>query len=302
MKKLIALTLALSFCLILAACGGSSQQTYTPTNQTPSVPITTDPEATDPTVTVPTTEPTVTEPVTTEPATTEPTATEPTVTEPTTPAPTEPTVQQHSGLYIDGVSTDNVVRYFSEVCLDAEFSSTGNPTVIQKWVTPIIYKIHGTYTEQDLQVLSNFCAYLNSIPGFPGIRAASEQENGNLQIYFCTSDEMVDLMGSNYAGCDGGVTYWYHTATNDIYEATICIRNDIDQYVRNSVIKEEIYNGLGATQDTSLRSDSIIYSGYSTPQSLTAIDKLIITLLYHPNIRLGMNSTECETAIRNLYY
>ena len=70
----------------------------------------------------------------------------------------------------------------------------------------------------------------------------------------------------------------------------------------DSVILEEIYNGLGPIQDTDLRPDSIIYSGFSEPQSLTDVDELILKLLYHPQLLPGMNADECETVIRQLYY
>ena len=72
--------------------------------------------------------------------------------------------------------------------------------------------------------------------------------------------------------------------------------------MRNSVILEEIYNGLGPVQDTDLRPDSLIYSAYSTPQELTEIDELILKLLYHPDMVCGMNAQECEAVIRQLYY
>ena len=68
------------------------------------------------------------------------------------------------------------------------------------------------------------------------------------------------------------------------------------------MILEEIYNGLGPIQDTDLRSDSIIFSGYSTPQHLTAVDELLLRLLYHPQLTCGMDSAACQSAIRQLYY
>ena len=108
-------------------------------------------------------------------------------------------------------------------------------------------------------------------------------------------------MGNDFIGTDGGVTFWYNGA-NEIYSETIGYRTDISQEVRNSVILEEIYNGLGPIQDTNLREDSIIYSGYTTPQSLTAVDELILKLLYHPDIKCGMNAAQCETVIRKIYY
>lgn len=222
-------------------------------------------------------------------------ATEP-PTEPT--KPTEPSKPLHSDLYIEGLAVEDVIRYFNEVCLDAEFVNNGDPSKVQKWVQPIGYQILGTPTEKDREVLTGFASWLNTVEGFPGM---TESEVGNLKIHFYGKTEFEDLMGSNFTGTDGGVTFWYN-GRGEIYEEIIGYRTDISQAVRNSVILEEIYNGLGPIQDTDLRKDSIIYSGYTTPQSLTEVDKLILKLLYHPDIKCGMNATQCEAVIRKIYY
>lgn len=272
MKQIFPVLLLL--CILLTGC-------------TPSEPV--------PETTVPTTQaPTETAPPTTLPPTeTTSPATEPTESE----APTHP---EHSWLFIPGLDVEDVILYFNEVCLDAEFSDSGDPTKLQKWENPIYYTLDGTATEADMQVLTAFMEYLNTIDGFPGIYEADSLTQSNLNIYFRTQQELVDLMGSDFAGCDGGVTFWY--MDNEIYDATICYATDIGQYVRNSVILEEIYNGLGPVQDTWLREDSIIYAGYSEPQELTDIDKLILTLLYHPRMERGMDAAQCEAVIRQLYY
>ena len=226
----------------------------------------------------------------------------------TTEAATTPTLSEtvpdtepvHSPLYIEGVTVEDVILYFNEVVLDAEFIEGGDPTRLQKWAIPILYTIHGEPTKEDLRTLYGFTEWLNTIEGFPGIREAERSFEANLAIHFCTQDELLDIMGSNYTGVDGAVTFWYRN--DEIYDATICYRTDLDQYLRNSVILEEIYNGLGPVQDTALRPDSIIYSEFSQPQSLTEMDELILKLLYHPMMRCGMNAAECEAVIRSLYY
>ena len=263
--------LCLLFALFLAGCA-----TVTPP-----------PETTQP-VTEVTTEPT------TEP-TTAPTA------EPTTEPATEATLPEHSSLYIPDLSVEDVILYFNEVCLDAEFNDGGNPKVIQKWGSPIGYLIQGDATEADLEVLEGFVAWLNEMEGFPGLYPVEELFLADLQIHFCSYHDMLDIMGDQFAGCDGCVTFWYG-GNNEIYDATICYVNTIDQYIRNSVILEEIYNGLGPVQDTWLREDSLIYAGYSEPQALTEIDELILKLLYHPDMKPGMTQAEAETVIRELYY
>ena len=238
------------------------------------------------------------------PPTTAPTEATSIPTEVTT-APTEattvpPTEQEHSALYIPDLSVEDVISYFREVCLDAEFATSGDPSYLQRWEEPIYYQINGDPTEQDLAVLLEFAAWLNTLEGFPGIFEAADTTAANLQFYFCDEQTMVERMGENFYGADGGVTFWY--IDNVIYKAIICYRTDIAQYTRNSVILEEIYNGLGPVQDTDLREDSIIFSGFSEPQALTEIDRLILQLLYHPQMQCGMDAAQCEAVIRQLYY
>ena len=243
-----------------------------------------------------------------EPAPTQtPTAAEttPPVTDPPTEAPTEvpteaPTLPPHSELYIPGVEVEDVITYFNEVCLSAEFVDGGDPSYLQRWSAPITYRVYGDPTPEDLAKMEAFSGWLNTLFGFPGIYEAGEEEYANLRIHFCEQETLIDLMGDNFYGTDGAVTFWYEGDV--IYDAIICIRSDLDQYLRNSVILEEIYNGLGPVQDTDLRPDSIIYSAFSEPQELTEMDKLILKLLYHPDLRCGMNAAECEAVIRQLYY
>ena len=237
-----------------------------------------------------------------------PAATElPTVpaTQPPTEAPTEPpteapTLPPHSELYIPDVSVEDVILYFNEVCLDAEYTHSGDPSRLQKWISPIAYYLQGSPTQEDLETLNHFSDWLNTIDGFPGIYQTQEPSEANLTIHFCDQQEMISLMGDNFYGTDGAVTFWY--MDDVIYDAIICYRTDLDQHLRNSVILEEIYNGLGPVQDTALRSDSIIYSEFSEPQELTPMDELILRLLYHPDIRCGMDKAACEEVIRQLYY
>lgn len=219
---------------------------------------------------------------------------------PPTQPPTEPTEPPHSSLYLPGVPVEEVVQYFNEVCLNAEFVNSGDPSYLQRWNAPISYILQGEYTLEDLETLSGFADWLNGLQGFPGMYITDDAASANLQIHFCTQEEMVNLMGDHFYGMDGAVTFWY--VDDVIYDAIICIRTDLDQELRNSVILEEIYNGLGPIQDTTLRPDSIIYSEFSMPQKLTEMDELILKLLYHPELSCGMSAAECEAAIRELYH
>ena len=291
MKRILVILLVLT--VLLCACAKTPESTTPPTAAPTTVPTV-----------APTTKPT-TEPAaepTTEP-TTEP-ATEP-KTEPTdepTKEPTELPTETHSFLYIDWewLTVEDVIRYFNEVVLDAEYINDGDATLLQKWVDPISYWIGGEPTDEDLAKMDSIVNTLNAIEGFPGISEGDSEWTSDLQIYFCTQQEMIDRMGFG-EGLDGAVTFWYN-GDNEIYSAIICVRTDLDQFLRNSVLLEEIYNGLGPVQDTALRSDSVISQSYNEVQQMTPIDLLILQLLYHPDMKCGMTAAECEAVIRQLYY
>ena len=225
-------------------------------------------------------------------------------TEPETQPETEPEPRpEHSDLYIPGVSVEDVITYFNEVCLDSEYVDSGDPSVVQKWVDPVLYTLYGDYTDEDLAAIDKIAGILNGIEGYPGFYWTDDPEAANLRINFWTQDELTFEMGEYVNGdlCDGIVHYWYD-GDNAIYSEDIGIRTDMGQYLRNSVILEEIYNGTGATQDTMLRPDSIIYQEYSETQDLTDVDVLLMQLLYHPAIECGMNAEQCAEVIRALYY
>ena len=195
--------------------------------------------------------------------------------------------KEHSDLYIEGVSVEDVITYFNEVCLDAEYGASASSSLVQKWTEPIYYYYQGNYTQQDIVVLERFVAELNSLEGFPGIHESDNWGEANLDIYFCDPDEFPYYVGDWAYGqnLDGAVSFWYDN--NEIYYATICYSDEMRQYTRNSVILEEIYNGLGPIQDTVLREDSIIYQYFTEPQDLTDVDWLILKLLYHEDMKCG---------------
>ena len=202
-------------------------------------------------------------------------------------------------LSLDGISVDRVFGWFKEVCLDAEFTYGGDASLVQKWTVPIRYTVTGTPTAEDITFLEDVCRQLNTVQGFPGIAPAEEPHLANLDVAFCTGEELVDTLGETFTtDFYGGTRFWYDN--NAIYRSTICIRNDIDQRTRNTVIIEEIYNQLGPVQDTDTRKDSVIYQHSNENSVMSDVDLLILQLLYHPDIQCGMSADECERIINGL--
>lgn len=229
---------------------------------------------------------------------------ETTVPETTVPETTVPptTVPLHSDYYLEDFTLDEVLLYFNEVVLQVEYTQGGDPTLVQKWLQPITYRIFGEPTEEDLRVLEDFFVQLNQVPGFPGIREAGAEEYSNLSLNFLNHEDFYGQFSQILNGEDawGGYQFWY-SDSNDIYDAQIGYRTDIDQLSRNSILLEEIVNALGIS-DTLMRSDSIVYQHSNDNLELSEVDWLLLKLLYHPDIQCGMDEEACRTVIETLYH
>ena len=205
--------------------------------------------------------------------------------------------------YIEGVTVDEVITYFEEVCMESEYtpSGTGNPALVQRWEAPIYYYFSGAPTEKDKAIVREMALQINDIEGFPGF-FESKNGSGAVEIRFCGVEEMLNFLGGDFTEANyGGFRFWY---TDDVIDrGIICCRNDVvSQQERKSVIKEEIYGLLGASQDTVLREDSILYEYSNMNYDLSEMDVLILRLLYHPQIRCGMNIDECAEVFRRIYH
>ena len=238
---------------------------------------------------------------TTVPATTVPPVTVPETTVPETTVP--PTTEAPNEFSLDGYSEEEIWTYFEEVVLHMEYSDgDGDPFRVQKWRSPIRCRIFGDPTEEDLAVLEDFFAELNTVPGFPGIGFAAEDEFSNLTLSFLSPEEFTEQFSEVVHGEDavGATEFWYYTDTNELYDARIGYRTDLDQSERNSILLEEVVNTLGIS-DTELREDSIVYQYSNDNHSLSDMDWVILKLLYHPDMGCGMDSEECHSVLTGFF-
>lgn len=228
--------------------------------------------------------------------------------EPTPEASPEPTPEANpeltpEPLKLEGYDAEQIADYFCEVALGAEYNhGNGDSSALQKWKEPIYFVIYGDYTEEDVALINSFAEQLNQIEGFPGFKPAPLPQMENFTIRFLNRKEMNASAGhvvnDEYAD---GITLWdYYIASNEIYNTRIWICSEISQYLRNSVILEEIVNSIGLGNDTELREDSIIYQFYSETQELSQMDWLLLRLLYNEQMNSGMHETECRQLISEL--
>lgn len=213
---------------------------------------------------------------------------------------TAPPPPAHSELYIRGIATELMMNYFAEICIDGDVDEEGKLKGLQRWTDPIYYVIYGECTDEDKKTIEEFCEYLNSIEGFPGIHESKDYFLTNFEFYFGSENDMVFRLGPGFAGADAGMLF--RDEQSEIYEGVICLRTDIDQKVRNSAIVRQLCKVIGATGETDIREDSVFYTEYGENISLNDVDKVILQLFYHTKMLTGLDYVLCERIIEKLYY
>lgn len=212
------------------------------------------------------------------------------------------TPKEHSEYYLEGLTPDKLVTFFTEVCVNKNSKLNETQTyTLSKWSDAIYYSVFGEYTTEDIETIESFAAYLNTIDGFPGMHKAPSSAACNLKIYFGDARKMTDIMGSKAKGSNGFVRV-SKNYSGDYYDGKICVLSTLKQSLRSTVTRHEIFNGIGAMNDSELRSDSLIYDYTLRTDNLSEEDKVIIKMLYNPKIISGMDEQQCEYVIREVYY
>ncbi|MBQ6268210.1 MAG: DUF2927 domain-containing protein [Clostridia bacterium] len=302
MKRALGWVCALALLLTAAACGQTTEPASTATTAATSVAT----SATRAALTMRTLQRSTEVPTTTS-------ATKPTTAARTTAASskTDATAAtansaasgQHSALYLPGYSADDIIRYFDEVVLSAEYPSDEDPGCVMRWESEIRYCLHGSFTQEDADWLAHVFEQLNKLDGFPGARRVMIPELANMDMYFCDRDEFHDRMYDSVPddNADGATTYYYNGA-NHITDATICYWEDMSDSVRKSVLTEEVINSIGFSNDSTEREDSVVYQYGSWTNEPDDVDWVLLRLIYAQEMRAGMRRAEAERVIRKLYY
>ena len=186
----------------------------------------------------------------------------------------------------------DIIKYFSEVGFCPEFGTCSNP-VVKKWMSDVRIKIHGNYTDGDRQELERVISELSVLTGL-SIKIVNN--NQNINIYFVKQASFKKYI-PEYKGTvkQDGLFVSINNKNNILYSATICIRDDVDQHLRDHLIREELTQAMGLASDSGSYNNSIFQQDpYYKPTEYAAIDKEVIKLLYNQKMRPGMTKQDVE--------
>lgn len=187
-----------------------------------------------------------------------------------------------------GASLDfnTTFAYFEEIVFGSEFQNL--EPIVRKWVEPIRIRVFGDPTARDLDALFHTIRDLKSISsGIPPIQVVSE--NQNVSLHFLPKSEFHKF-GPQKELAEG----YFFIRFNDrheIYQGRILIstESNLTQVERNHLVREELTQTLGLINDSPLYLDSIFQVEWTLTEAFSELDKELIRMLYHPEVKCGMD-------------
>lgn len=249
--------LAVTLVAVLAACGDGGGLRVTSTAPTPTVATTTTTRA--PTITTLTTTTTV-------------------------PASTSTLAVIYPQAALD---------YFVEIAFGPEFG--GGPQEIRKWTQDVRIVVHGDPNDEDRATLEDVIADLNQIIGT--IDVSLVEEDGNVDLHFAPQGQFGDIEPNYVSGNMGFFWVWWDGQGNITNSRVLVSTTGLTQEERNHIIREEITQQMGLMNDSYSYQDSIFQQAWTTMQEYSALDEIVIELLYLPEVEVGMGVAEALDAI-----
>lgn len=184
--------------------------------------------------------------------------------------------------------SEEALSYFAEVALGSEFGSDFQ--VIRKWTADVRITVQGTPTDTDMATLSDVVADLNDI--IDPIEIEIVDSTGNVDLHFGPESEF-ETIEPNYVPVNLGFFWVWFDDTDSISNAHILISTTgVTQVERNHLIREELTQSLGLMNDSFTYEDSMFFQEWTETAAYSALDELLIEMLYQPEISSGMGFEE----------
>lgn len=166
-----------------------------------------------------------------------------------------------------------------------------------RWQRPVKVSLTGDYLPEDEAFLDAFLLEITemaeayNMTAFPGISRAKTKREANLRVIYCPLDEMAQHL--KFYEPDNWGYFEYYFENYRLTKATVVVSTDVtNQEQRNHLLMEEIVGSLGLTNDIDDHPDSIVYQPWTETQQLSDLDWLMLSYLYHKDVRPGMTSRQ----------
>lgn len=198
--------------------------------------------------------------------------------------------------------SDVIISYFKDVALGFELGNSSEIT--RKWGSQMKIYVAGTTNSTLMAKLERSINDINTLAtdGF-SIALVSSQSQSNTYFYFGTKSEYESLFPGTDVGTNWGLfnVWWNSDVINQARIFVDTERPSIAQ--QESLILEELTQALGLGKDSPKYTNSIFYEtstngGFATEYS--DLDKELVRLLYHPEMTVGLTSTQVDIKLTNI--
>ncbi len=200
-------------------------------------------------------------------------------------------------------SKSGVMRHFLNVALGTEYGSGFQVT--QKWASEMNIFIGGRPNDELLSELVLIKDEINSLvtDGF-SMNIVNDSLQSNFYLFFGPPSEYTHIFPEQFSYIQDNQNGLFHFNMNNKFEIVsghMFVNIDItDSEKKRHILREELTQSLGLSNDVLHDRSSIFYYGISTTTNNNRDDKEIIRLLYHPNMRPGLDRIMAEFSCRSI--
>ncbi|MCB0687803.1 MAG: DUF2927 domain-containing protein [Saprospiraceae bacterium] len=192
-----------------------------------------------------------------------------------------------------------VIDYFKEIALGFEFGNASHIT--RKWNSDLRIYIGGVATTALLDELEDILMEINELTsdGFR-MNIVNDSLESNYYIFFGTGSDYANIYPSqtNLINSNWGLfsVFWngQNNFTSGHMYVDIVRANPTEQ---KHLLREELTQSLGLAQDSPLYAESIFQSAWTSTTEYASIDRDLIRLLYHPDMKVGLDESQVDSVL-----
>jgi hypothetical protein len=186
--------------------------------------------------------------------------------------------------------------YFREIAGAAEFGGGGGR--VHRWTRNLRIAVFGDPTPADLGALAAVVDDLNEI--IDTVEIAVVESDPNVEMHFVPIDEFATIE-PNYVAGNMGYAYIWWDGEGAVYSGRVLISTTgLSPDERAHLIREELTQGLGLLNDSWDYPESIFYQGWTDTTEYTPLDRLVVEMLYRPELSVGMDIDDAVAVLAGL--
>jgi hypothetical protein len=222
---------------------------------------------------------------------------------------------------ISDTSKISVIQFFKEVALGAEYGNSADVT--QKWDSAMHIFVGGTPDEELLSELKLIKNEINELAtdGF-SIDIVHDSLKSNFYLFFGSPQDYVALFPEQlkYIDVNNFGLFYIDMVNFVIRSGHMYVNSNLEDHkLKKHILREELTQSLGLPKDLpydvgiifencnfigetfiNAIKKSIFYEGMSSSNKYNWADKLIIRLLYHPQMSAGLDDDRVDGVLMGI--